>query len=42
MYAIRSYYAWNGLSPFGEQVVDAMNRLGVIIDVSHLSDSTFV
>ena len=31
---------WNGLSPFGEQVVDEMNRLGIIVDVSHLTDST--
>lgn len=32
---------WNGLSPFGEQVVDEMNRLGIIVDISHVSDSTF-
>lgn len=32
---------WHGLSPFGEKVVREMNRLGVIIDVSHVSDSTF-
>ncbi len=31
---------WNGLSPLGEQVVDEMNRLGIIVDVSHLTDST--
>ncbi|MFD0740510.1 dipeptidase [Lysobacter koreensis] len=29
---------WNGLSPFGEQVVARMNRLGIMVDVSHLSD----
>jgi membrane dipeptidase len=32
---------WNGLSPFGIQVVQEMNRLGIMIDVSHISDSSF-
>ena len=32
---------WNGLSPFGRRVVAEMNRLGVVIDVSHVSDHTF-
>lgn len=29
-----------GLSPFGRQVVAEMNRIGIIIDVSHVSDAT--
>lgn len=32
---------WGGLSPFGRQVVEEMNRIGIMIDVSHLSDNTF-
>jgi len=30
-----------GLSPFGEQVVAEMNRLGIMIDVSHVAPSSF-
>lgn len=32
---------WNGLSPFGEDVINEMNRLGMMVDISHVSDSTF-
>lgn len=32
---------WNGLSPFGRELVAEMNRLGTMIDVSHITDEAF-
>lgn len=34
-------HEWNGLSPFGKEVVREMNRQGVMIDISHVSEKTF-
>ena len=32
---------WEGLSPFGEKVVHEMNRLGIMVDIAHVSDAAF-
>jgi membrane dipeptidase len=32
---------WNGLTDFGRQVVARMNLLGMMVDISHVSDKTF-
>ena len=32
---------WKGLSPLGRQAVARMNQLGMMVDISHVSDDTF-
>lgn len=32
---------WQGLSPYGVEVVKEMNKKGIMVDISHVSDSTF-
>jgi len=32
---------WGGLNDLGNQVVKEMNRIGMLIDISHVSDKTF-
>ncbi len=39
--ADRSVKHHNGLTPLGRQIVEEMNRLGMMVDISHVADKTF-
>lgn len=32
---------WKGLSPFGKELIGEMNKIGMMIDISHVSDAAF-
>jgi membrane dipeptidase len=38
----REGWKWNGLSPLGKQVIAEMNRLGIMVDVSHASKDSMM
>lgn len=36
-----SNHQWQGLSPFGKELIAAMNNIGMMVDISHVSDDAF-
>ncbi|MGB4848763.1 MAG: dipeptidase [Saprospiraceae bacterium] len=34
-------HTWGGLSPYGIELVKEMNKVGIMVDVSHISDQAF-
>ena len=38
----RDGWKWNGLSPLGRQVIAELNRVGIMIDVSHPSKASMM
>ena len=38
----RDGWKWNGLSPLGKQAIAEMNRLGIMVDVSHASKESMM
>ena len=37
----RGCQTWGGVSPFGRQVISEMNRLGIMVDLSHAAEKSF-
>ena len=37
----RGNHTWGGVSPFGRQVIERMNRLGIMVDLSHGGEKSF-
>ncbi len=34
-------HTWHGLSPFGKKLIPELNRAGIMVDVSHITDDAF-